>query len=232
LYREINHTCREFTENEKCKMKKSIRLIGLALLAFGTQLNAQSSDTDPREVFGFGVKAGVNYSNVWDEEGQDFRADSKVGFAGGVFASIPLGKLFGVQPELMLSQKGFQGSGTIIGTPYSFSRTTTFLDIPLLLQVKPAKFVTIVVGPQYSFLLKQKDVYTFGANSVEQEEEFENENIRKNILGFTAGADFHIYKFLISTRVGWDFQNNRGDGTSYTPRYKNQWLQLTVGYKF
>jgi len=214
------------------KMKNSIRLIAISLFVFGIHVSGQELVTDSREVFGFGLKAGVNYSNVWDEEGQDFRADPKVGFAGGVFASIPLGKFIGVQPELMLSQKGFQGSGTIIGTPYSFSRTTTFLDIPLLLQVKPAKFVTIVLGPQYSFLLRQKDVYTFGSNSVEQEEEFENENIRKNILGLTGGADFHVYKFVISGRVGWDFQSNRGDGTSFTPRYKNQWLQLTVGYKF
>ena len=213
-------------------MKKSIQLIGLALFAFGTQLNAQRSEQDPREVFGFGLKAGVNYSNVWDREGQDFRADSKVGFAGGIFASIPIGKFLGLQPELLISQKGFKGSGTLIGTPYNFSRTTTFLDIPLLFQVKPATFVTIVVGPQYSFLLKQKDVYTFGSNSVEQEEQFKNDNIRKNLLGFTAGADFIVHHFLISTRVGWDFQSNRGDGTSFTPRYKNQWLQLTVGYIF
>jgi hypothetical protein len=211
-------------------MKKSLIIIGLGVLVFGTTAKAQSDE--PRTDFAFGVKAGLNYSNVWDEQGEDFRADPKAGFAGGVFIGIPFGKFVGFQPEFLLSQKGFQGSGTLLGTDYSFKRTTTFIDVPLLLQVKPADVLTLVLGPQFSYLLHQKDVYTFGTNSVEQEKEFENENIRKNILGFAIGADVNISHLVISARLGWDFQNNTGDGTSSTPRYKNQWLQLTAGYKF
>eukprot|EP01035_Chromulina_nebulosa_P004934 gene4934-6703_t len=35
---------------------------------------------DMREKLTFGIKAGINYSNVWDEQGQDFEADPRVGF--------------------------------------------------------------------------------------------------------------------------------------------------------
>lgn len=211
-------------------MKKSFIIIGLGFLALGSTAIAQSSDT--RETFGVGVKAGMNISNVWDERGEDFRADSKAGFAGGLFASIPLGTLLGFQPEVLISQKGFKGSGTLFGTTYSQTRTTTFLDVPLLLQLKPAESITFVLGPQFSYLMHQKDTYTFGSNSIEQENEFENDNIRKNILGFTAGLDVTVSSVVLSARVGWDFQNNNGDGTSNTPRYKNQWLQFTLGYRF
>jgi hypothetical protein len=216
--------------HEYLKLKKQFMIIGLGLLTFGTTVKAQSDE--PRTDFTFGVKAGVNYSNVWDEQGQDFRADAKAGFAGGVFVGIPFGKFIGFQPELLISQKGFQGSGTLFATPYSFERTTTFIDVPLFLQVKPADVLTLVLGPQFSYLVHQKDVYTFGTNSVEQEQDFKNENVRKNILGFAIGADINLSHFVLSGRLGWDFQNNRGDGTSSTPRYKNQWLQLTAGYKF
>jgi hypothetical protein len=206
--------------------------IGLALLTYGiTTAHAQDSDNDSRRKFMFGVKAGINNSNVWDEQGQDFRADSKFGFVGGLFLGIPISSVIGLQPEILLSQKGFKGAGTILGNPYSFSRTTTFVDIPLLLQIKPIEFLSIVLGPQFSYLMHQKDVYTFGTNSVEQEQEFKRDNIRKNILGFTAGADIHISHLVVSGRVGFDFQANNGDGTSSTPRYKNQWIQLTLGYK-
>lgn len=211
-------------------MKQSIIIISLGFLLFGTTAKAQSDE--PRTDFTFGVKAGMNYSNVWDEQGEDFRADPKAGFAGGIFMGIPIGKFIGFQPELLLSQKGFQASGSLLGTSYSFKRTTTFIDVPLLLQVKPASFITLVLGPQFSYLLHQKDVFTFGGNSVEQENEFKNDNIRKNILGFAIGADINISHLVLSGRLGWDFQNNRGDGTSSTPRYKNQWLQATIGYKF
>ncbi|TND01987.1 MAG: hypothetical protein FD123_4138 [Bacteroidetes bacterium] len=215
-------------------MKKTVIAMSILFCSMGTaSLKAQDSDTDTdaRGNFAFGIKAGLNYSNVWDEQGQDFRADAKAGFAGGVFFGIPIGKFLGVQPEILVSQKGFKASGTLFGSAYSFTKTTTFLDIPLQFQVKPAQFLTIVAGPQYSYLLHEKNVYVYGSNSIAQEQEFENENIRKNVLGFVAGFDIIISHVVVSGRAGWDFQANNGDGTSFTPRYKNQWLQATVGFK-
>lgn len=189
------------------------------------------SQDDEEDGFTFGLKAGLNYSNVWDEKGQDFVADSKLGFAGGAFLGIPLGDFLGFQPEVLISQKGLQASGTLLGSPYSYTKTTTYLDIPLQLQLRPIKYLTILVGPQYSYLMSQKTVYTYGLNSIEQEQEFENDNYRKNVLGFVAGADINISHIVISGRMGWDFQTNHGDGSSSTPRYKNSWIQLTVGFK-
>jgi hypothetical protein len=213
-------------------MKKiMITITAMCFLIGNSKLSAQDADTDPRGNFAFGIKAGMNYSNVWDEKGQDFRADAKIGFAGGLFFGIPIGKFLGLQPEVLVSQKGFQGSVTLSGSPYSFSRTTTYIDIPLQFQVKPAEFLTIVAGPQYSYLMHEKDIYTYGANSTAQEQEFNNDNIRKNILGFVAGADINISHVVVSGRMGWDFQTNNGDGTSSTPRYKNKWIQLTIGFK-
>ena len=52
---------------------------------------------DAREELKVGIKAGMNYSNVYSESGNDFVADGKAGFAGGVFVSIPLNQLIGVQ---------------------------------------------------------------------------------------------------------------------------------------
>jgi len=212
-------------------MKISNLIYGILFLIITLPATAQNSDTDTRERLTVGAKLGLNHSNVWDERGDDFRADSKVGFAGGFFAGIPLSKLLGIQPEILISQKGFKGSGTLLFTPYSFSRTTTFLDIPLLLQVKPIEYITLVFGPQFSYLLHTKNVYTFGSNSTEQLIEFQNDNVRKNILGFVGGLDINISHFVMSARAGWDFQSNHGDGTSSTPRYKNQWLQFTIGAK-
>lgn len=211
-------------------MKKNMILITLISILFGSTLLAQ--DGDPREQVSFGIKAGFNYSNVWDENGQDFSADSKLGLAGGLFLGIPMGEFLGFQPEILISQKGLQATGQLLGTNYSFTRTTTYLDIPLQLQFKPIEYLTILAGPQYSYLISEKNTFTFGDNSTDQEQEFNNDNIRKNILGFVVGADVNIQHLVVSARAGWDFQNNHGDGTSTTPRYKNRWLQLTLGYKF
>ncbi|MFA9289855.1 MAG: porin family protein [Solirubrobacteraceae bacterium] len=211
-------------------MKTKLIIISVMSLLTITKIYGQTES--PRTKLDFGIKAGTNISNVWDSKGEEFAADSKFGFAGGVFLGVPLGEVLGLQPEVLISQKGFKGSGSLLGLPYSFSRTTTYLDIPLLVQIKPADFITLVAGPQFSYLLSQKDVYTFADNSADQEQEFENDNIRKNILGIVGGADLYYQNFLFSGRLGWDFQTNNGDGTSDTPRYKNQWLQFMVGYKF
>lgn len=65
-----------------------------------------------------------------------------------------------------------------------------------------------------------------------QEEEFANENIRKNTLGFICGLDFNIDDFVVGARVAWDLFKNNRDGTSTTPNYKNVLGQITLGYRF
>ncbi|UJP64717.1 porin family protein [Mongoliitalea daihaiensis] len=212
-------------------MKKILLILGVCMGCLVLESTAQTSGNDNRERITAGLKVGLNRSNVWDAQGQDFRADAKTGFAGGLFVGIPLGKYFGFQPELLLSRKGFKGNGTLLGTGYSFSRTSTFIDIPLQLQVKPIRFVTLLIGPQFSHLFKEHNSYTFGSNSTEQEEAFEKIEARKNVLGFVGGVDLNINRFVISGRFGYDLLNNHGDGSTTVPRYKNQWLQLTFGLK-
>lgn len=212
-------------------MKKVILVFAFATFMFGSMF-AQKSSADFREKLSFGVKAGVNLSNVYDSQGEQFNADSKLGLAAGVFVALPLGKYFGIQPEILFSQKGYKGSGSILGSDYSFSYTSNYIDVPLLLAFKPISLITIVAGPQYSFLIK--DNYTFNSAliNIDQENVFENDNIRKNTLSFLGGIDFNLNRIVIGTRVGWDLQANKGDGTSETPRYKNIWYQATIGFRF
>jgi hypothetical protein len=212
-------------------MKNKILLLAMAtaLVSIG---KAQENKTDFRKDLLFGLKAGANYSNVYDTQGEDFQADPKLGFAGGAFLSIPIGKYLGVQPEVLYSQKGFQASGKFLASTYSVSRTTSFVDVPVLFAFKPSEFFTIMAGPQYSYLVNQKDVFTSGTTSSEQEKQFTNDNIRKNIFGVVGGLDITLKHIVISARVAWDVQNNNGDGTSTTPRYKNVWYQGTIGYRF
>lgn len=213
-------------------MKTLIAILFFAVTAANTAGAQEAGETDLRSKLMFGVKGGLNYSNVYDSEGEEFQADAKFGFAVGVFTAIPIGTYIGIQPELLFSQKGFQATGRILGSTYTFTRTTSYLDVPLLFSFKPSEFINIVAGPQYAYLLKQKDVFVNSSTSFAQEEEFENDNIRRNTLCFTGGLDLTMKHLVISGRAGWDLQRNNGDGTSATPRYKNVWYQATVGYRF
>ncbi|MDQ3047785.1 MAG: PorT family protein [Bacteroidota bacterium] len=213
---------------------KKITLLSAMFVLATTIVTAQdsSNDTDNREKFQIGFKAGLNYSNVYDEQGDQFQADAKFGFAGGVMADIPFGKYLGLQPAALISQKGFRASGAILGGVYVFTRTTTYVDFPLAITLKPSEFFTIMAGPQYSYLLHQRDAFESSTTSYAQEQEFKNDNVRKNMFGVMGGLDINLKHITLGARVNWDVQSNNGDGTSSTPRYKNVWYQGTIGYKF
>jgi hypothetical protein len=179
-----------------------------------------------------GLKVGVNRSNVYNESGEAFAAERKQGYAAGFYVALPLGGLFGFQPEMVLQQKGFEGSGVILGDRYVISRTTTHLDFPLQLQFKPFKWFTFLVGPQYSVLLKQTDSFGFDGNSVAQRQAFDSEDPRRGTLGTILGIDLNFGHLVLSGRSGWDVDDNPKSGTGLTPGYRNRWLQGTIGYRF
>lgn len=210
---------------------KHITLI-LAMLSFIVNYSiAQSYDTDFRSVLQFGLKAGTNYSNIYDTEGEELSADPKFGFVTGAFVAIPIGEFLGIQPEILFSQKGFKGSGILFGSPYELTRTSNYIDIPLLFSLKPSEYFSLVAGPQYSYLIKQKNSFSNAVTTIEQEREFDNEDLRKNTVCFTGGFDVSMSHFVFGGRVGWDLFKNNGDGTTTTPRYKNVWYQVTIGYR-
>ena len=212
-------------------MNKKIILTFTAIILFLGSSYSQTS-TDTRETIVFGIKAGLNLSNVYDEQGDNFNADSKFGFVTGGFLSVPLGKLIGIQPEFLFSQKGFQAKGSfLLGGDYSYTKTTNFIDVPIFFNLKPTKELSLLIGPQYSYLLKETNTYSNGVSTSAQEKEFENSNIRKNLLSFALGADVNLNHMALGLRACWDVQNNKGDGTSTVPRYKNVWYQATIAYR-
>ena len=204
-----------------------------AVALFSTQsIIAQDQTTnnapykmDAREELKVGIKAGMNYSNVYSESGDDFVADGKAGFAGGVFVSIPLNQLIGIQPELMYTQKGFKGD--VLGIDYK--ATFNYLDLPVHLQIKPTENISILAGPQFSYLLSSK--YELGSLSAVNEKDLEDDNNRATV-GISAGVDFTLQNFLISARGSWDLSKMNKDNSTSDINYKNQVLQVTLGYRF
>lgn len=204
-------------------MKISHLLVLFALLSVSLQAQNRIS---------IGAKAGLNISNIYDSEGNTYSADAKTGYAAGGFLHIPLGGFFGIQPEVMFSQKGYLTSGSPLGLDYSTSCTSNYLDIPILFAIRPLGLATLLIGPQYSYLLKQTTNVVTPVSNTTVVDEFTNDNIRRNTLGLVIGADVSLFQFVVSGRVAWDLYDNNGDGTSTTPRYKNVVGQLTLGYRF
>ena len=79
----------------------------------------------------------------------------------------------------------------------------------------------------------QKLKNSFNGNTTTSSEATVNvDNYKKNIFGFVIGADIEVDHFLVSARAGWDITKSDANGNSEAPRYKNQVLQLAIGYAF
>src|SRR5688572_3164326 len=142
-------------------LKKIVLVIGVTM-AGAVGLNAQENNnagTAGKKVH-LGVKGGLNYSNVYDEQGEDLVADGKYGLAGGAYLSIPIGNCVGIQPEVMLSQRAFQGTAYVLRFKYGLFRTSTYIDVPVLVTLSAIPFITVVAAPQFSYRAKQRDELT------------------------------------------------------------------------
>ena len=149
----------------------------------------------------------------------------------GIVFNARLGDYVSLRPELLYSQRGFKGAGRFMGSDYDLSRTSGYLDVPLFLSFKPLEGISVLFGPQYSFLLHQHDAFSNSSLTIDQEQAFKNDNIKKHILCLAGGIDFNLANIVLGLRTGWDLTHNKDDGTGEIPRYKNIWLQGTVGFR-
>lgn len=165
----------------------------------------------------FGLKLGATISNTFDSESSSFSENAKVGYAGGVFAHIPFTEFLGLQPEVMVVQRGFIGNGTFLGSEYRLDRTLTYVDVPLMVAVRFTPSITLLAGPQYSYLMNQKDAYSSGSTTFTDETEFSDRTLDESNLSFTGGVDVDMDPLVIGLRTGWDTKS---------------WYQLSIGFHF
>lgn len=107
-------------------MKSKVLLFALAATALTLTSKAQDKTT-------FGVRAGVNFTNINGEiGGHDTEYKLKPGFNIGVNAEIPVASEFYLQPGLLFTTKGAKADEGDAKT------TVSYLEIPINFLYKPA----------------------------------------------------------------------------------------------
>ena len=99
-----------------------------------------------------GFKGGANINKL---TGKSFSDEFSFGYHVGGFFSVGLGKKFAIQPEVLFNQINVDTSGDF-STVYKFNRVDKvqlrYLSVPILLNYKPIKFITLQAGPQFGIL--------------------------------------------------------------------------------
>ena len=167
----------------------------------------------------FGVKAGANFQKI---QGIPFKEKFTFGYQAGAFAAIGFTSKIGIQPEILFSSVNAD-TATQFSTVYGFKKIDkvklNMLDIPILLNIKAAQFLTIQAGPQFSVLIDK------------------NQNLLKNgeiafkqgNISAVAGLQFNLTKFKIYGRYVAGLKNLNNVNNSN--EWKNRNIQVGIGFK-
>ena len=182
---------------------KKIALLVLAGLSFSF---AQAQGVQ------FGLKAGVNYSNLAGDLQEEDMFQNKLGFVGGVTANLPLSSdgFLNLAPELLYSSKGYQyqDDEITVGTEvwkYKGDVSFNYIDLPVMLRVN-AGGLFFEGGPVASYLLdiKDKTEVKMGSNDYEDVKIIDKGDAADFEIGYAAGLGFKapmgIILILVSFR--------------------------------
>ncbi|MFT4032675.1 MAG: porin family protein [Siphonobacter sp.] len=175
----------------------------------------------------FGIKGGLNFSNVIISPTIGTPLSTRTSFMIGMFAEIPVAPRVGFQPELQYSSQGFND-------PTGYGRVAlNQVNIPLLLNLHLAPGLSIVAGPQLSYLASAKLAVNnyYNANY--------DAAFHRAGADVVAGLEFGSGNLVVGGRYIYGLGNLNKDydftGDTYTNallQVHNSTVQLSVGLKF
>lgn len=194
-------------------MKRSAFVLFVPLL-FALHSQAQG--------FHLGIKAGANLFKI---DGESFSQEFQYGYAAGVFSEIYFTPTLGIQPEVMFNQTNYR-------TASSFSQVyqvsgfddikgkLDYLSIPVLLNIRPIPFLSLLIGPQFGILLNPNEHLVDNAQQA----------FTKGAVSAVGGAQLNLASVKIGARyvIGLtDINNIQGSDVNW----KNQGWQLYAGFR-
>ena len=157
----------------------------------------------------FGIKTGGNLSSLSklsvSESGLSMTLIEPdgmgIGYHGGLFANISMGRFIGLQPELLFSMQGGKlKPGKFFTETFGLRDAKAtyqlgYISLPLLFELKPVSNFGILVGPQVNYNVTRK--VTVSYNGIEETlagKDLDNEflPLRKIDAGVTFGLQGKI----------------------------------------
>jgi hypothetical protein len=216
-------------------MKSKVLLFALAATALTLTSKAQDKTT-------FGVRAGVNFTNIngEDEDGRDLDNKMKTGFNIGVNAEIPVATDFYLQPGVLFSTKGAKNK--LNGVKYNLN--LSYVEIPINFLYKPTLGdgkLLLGFGPYIGLGIGGK--YKVGDNEVDVK--FKNDVKAGDPMNkyYLKGLDFggnllvgyelsSKISFQLNAQLGMSNMEPKYEGKKSDAKAKNTGFGISVGYRF
>lgn len=132
-------------------MKKTFLIVATF---FG--IAAASAQTD-NKTFDFGVRGGVNFATIANEDSNLDSPDNRTSFYAGLVAELPLHERFSLQGEVFYSGQGFDRS--VPGGNDKVEYQVDYIQVPLLAKFYIVEGLSVAAGPQFGFKVNEEIDY-------------------------------------------------------------------------
>ena len=119
----------------------------------------------------FGLKGGVNFTNLIAKNHQGGEFQSRTSFHVGGLVQLPLNQQFTLQPEVLFSSQSAKYHSDYFGDDVGMIRDIwhlNYLNLPLMGQYLFGNGFSLQTGPQLGFLLSAKTKDDFGEQEFTQ----------------------------------------------------------------
>ncbi|MBS4013625.1 MAG: PorT family protein [Bacteroidetes bacterium] len=179
----------------------------------------------------YGVKGGINFSNLIGNEWM-VQSYYKTTFHGGLFLDVSLLGIVGVETGAYYSRKGYVDItkaeiGGVFETIQESDYSYDYIDIPVLLRVKPIPFVSFFAGPQASIYLTNnyKVIDQDGNITKGKDEDVMTSPDFALVIGTHTNLPFGAF---ISASYDYSLLPYKADNK----KIHNSVIKISVGYKF
>lgn len=214
------------------KMKNSNKLIVASLvltfMAFNT-VKAQDNVTK------FGVKGGVNFSNLYTDNADD--ENVLTGFNIGLYAKLPVTNSISIQPEVY-----YTGKGAEVVYNNAFANGTAkfklnYIEVPVMLVANVTKNFNVQVGPYAAYLISGKTTNESNNGAFNFENNINKDDFNKIDAGVAAGLGIDLETVSFGVRYNYGLtkvgKERSYSGTNYTfPDGKNSVLSFYGAFSF
>jgi Outer membrane protein beta-barrel domain len=212
-------------------MKKAIKFLAVVALMATSTINAQNDSKNA----GFGIKGGVNFSNLYSEDVDD--ENVLTGFNIGLFTQLELTEGISIQPEINYTTKGAELKYNNVFFEGTSKFKLNYVEIPVLLKVNVTENFNLHAGPYAAFLVSSK-ITSENANGEEtSNDNVDTDDLNKFDYGLAAGVGFDFDSFGIGARYNYGLSTIGKErtflGTTYTfPDAKNSVISVYAAFKF
>jgi len=213
-------------------MKKRV----LSTVCFlGLIFSANAQDSGSSTSLSFGIKGGVNFTNLYVEDVNDNNVLTS--FNAGLFANFPLSESVSIQPEANFSRKGAELVYDNLLASGTARFKLNYLEMPLLLKLNVTKNLNLHFGPYLAYLMDAQITNETDGGSFNFEENISNEDLNKFDYGLSGGVGLDFENSFIGIRYNYGLQTIGKErtfaGSNYTfPDGKNSALSIYFGLKF